>query len=124
MGLEPGRRWTFTTQGRRQNMDNGTRDELLSRLAEAVGSVPIAHPTRVAVDGPLLSVRLPDFFQLDLRIDRMWKRPWGVMNLYIDLQNVTNRQNVEGVTYNTDFSKRSYTNGLPIFPSIGVEYIP
>ena len=37
---------------RRQNMDNGTRDELLSRLAEAVGSVTIAHPTRVAVDGP------------------------------------------------------------------------
>jgi uridine kinase len=33
-------------------MDNGTRDELLSRLAEAVGSARIAHPTRVAVDGP------------------------------------------------------------------------
>lgn len=33
-------------------MDNGTRDELLSRLAEAVGSVTTAHPTRVAVDGP------------------------------------------------------------------------
>lgn len=33
-------------------MDNGTREELLSRLAEAVGSVTTAHPTRVAVDGP------------------------------------------------------------------------
>ena len=33
-------------------MDYGTRDELLRRLAEAVGSVTIAHPTRVAVDGP------------------------------------------------------------------------
>jgi uridine kinase len=33
-------------------MDDGTRDELLSHLAEAVGSVTIAHPTRVAVDGP------------------------------------------------------------------------
>src|SRR5580693_5597821 len=33
-------------------MDHGTRDELLSRLAEAVGSVTTAHPTRVAVDGP------------------------------------------------------------------------
>jgi uridine kinase len=33
-------------------MGNGTRDELLSRLAEAVGSVTIAHPTRVAIDGP------------------------------------------------------------------------
>ncbi len=33
-------------------MNDGTRDELLSRLAEAVQSVAIAHPTRVAVDGP------------------------------------------------------------------------
>jgi uridine kinase len=36
----------------RHNVDNGTRDELLGRLAEAVGSVTTAHPTRVAVDGP------------------------------------------------------------------------
>lgn len=33
-------------------MDNGTREELLDRLAEAIGSVTIAHPMRVAVDGP------------------------------------------------------------------------
>lgn len=33
-------------------MDKGTRDELLSRLAEAVASVTIAHPVRVAIDGP------------------------------------------------------------------------
>ena len=33
-------------------MDNGTRDELLTRLAEAVGSVTITHQTRVAIDGP------------------------------------------------------------------------
>src|SRR5215471_15901933 len=32
-------------------MVNGTRGELLSRLAEAVRSVTVAHPTRVAVDG-------------------------------------------------------------------------
>ena len=33
-------------------MGHGTRDELLDYLAEAVGSVTAAHPTRVAVDGP------------------------------------------------------------------------
>lgn len=32
-------------------MDSGTRDELLSGLAEAVRSVTVAHPTRVAFDG-------------------------------------------------------------------------
>ncbi|WP_410815511.1 uridylate kinase [Micromonospora sp. 050-3] len=33
-------------------MVQGTRDELIGHLAEAVGSVAVAHPTRVAVDGP------------------------------------------------------------------------
>jgi len=78
----------------------------------------------VAVDGPLLSRRLPDFVQVDVRVDRGWSRAWGTMNLYIDLQNLVNRQNPEGVTYNKDYTRQSYTNGLPIFPSIGVEYIP
>jgi hypothetical protein len=78
----------------------------------------------VAVDGPLLSERLPDFFQVDLRIDKAWKRSWGLLDLYIDVQNVTNRSNAEGVTYSSDFSMRNYTTGLPVFPSIGVEYIP
>lgn len=77
-----------------------------------------------AVDGPLLSERLPDFVQLDLRLDRSWRRSWGTLGLYVDLQNVTNRANPEGVTYNEDYSRRQHTTGLPIFPSIGVELVP
>jgi uridine kinase len=33
-------------------MSHDTRDEVLGRLAKAVGSVTVAHPTRVAIDGP------------------------------------------------------------------------
>ncbi|MFF5054838.1 uridylate kinase [Micromonospora sp. NPDC000663] len=33
-------------------MEHGTRDEMLRRLADAVAGVAVAHPTRVAVDGP------------------------------------------------------------------------
>lgn len=33
-------------------MDNGTRDDLLSRLAEVATSITVGHPVRVAVDGP------------------------------------------------------------------------
>jgi hypothetical protein len=77
-----------------------------------------------AIDGPLLSERLPAFLQLDLRLDHAWRRSWGVLNLYLDVQNVTNRDTPEGVTYNKDFTQRSYTTGLPVFPSIGAEYIP
>ncbi len=78
----------------------------------------------VAVSGPTLSERLPAFAQLDLRVDRTWPRSWGTINLFLDVQNVTNRANAEGVTYNEDFSQRRYTRGLPIFPALGVEYVP
>jgi uridine kinase len=43
---------TFARPGQGQDIDQGTRDEMLGRLAEAVGSVTVAHPTRVAIDGP------------------------------------------------------------------------
>ena len=33
-------------------MNNGSRDQLLGRLAEVIGSVTTPHPVRVAVDGP------------------------------------------------------------------------
>ncbi|HEX3474275.1 MAG TPA: TonB-dependent receptor plug domain-containing protein [Kofleriaceae bacterium] len=88
---------------------------------------PGASGDWIAVDGPILSERLPSFVQLDLRVDRGWLRPWGsagTMNLYVDIQNVVNRHNPEGVTYNKDYTRLSYTSGLPIFPSIGVEYSP
>jgi hypothetical protein len=74
------------------------------------------------IDGPILSDRLPDFFQLDLRIDRTWHRDWGTLALFLDVQNVTNRLNAEGVEYNFDYSEIQYIRGLPIFPSIGLEY--
>jgi hypothetical protein len=77
-----------------------------------------------AVDGPILSQRLPTFAQLDLRVDRIWRTTRGIWDLYLDVQNVTNRTNAEGITYNMDFSQKYYTTGLPVFPSIGVEYRP
>lgn len=76
------------------------------------------------ISGATLSDRLPSFIQLDVRFDRMWRRKWGKLKLFLDVQNVTNRVNPEGVTYNFDYSQRSYTRGLPIFPSLGLEYSP
>ncbi len=77
-----------------------------------------------AIDGPLLSERLPSFVQIDLRVDRTWQRRWGKLAVFLDLQNAANRANAEGVTYNEDYTRRGYTRGLPIFPSLGVEYTP
>lgn len=35
-----------------QKMEHGTRDDLLGRLAEEIGSAATTHPLRVAIDGP------------------------------------------------------------------------
>ncbi|HEY5945450.1 MAG TPA: TonB-dependent receptor [Kofleriaceae bacterium] len=110
----------------------GTKWRVGGRLRFASGNpiTPVAgawvNPKQewTAVDGPILSERLPAFAQLDLRVDRLWRRRTAIWNLYLDIQNVTNRLNPEGVTYSDDFSTKSYTRGLPIFPSLGVEYRP
>lgn len=41
----------FGETGTGRDMERGTRDDLLGRLVAAVGSVSVAHPARVAVDG-------------------------------------------------------------------------
>ena len=77
-------------------------------------------PTIDGVPQAPFSANLPWFFQLDLRADRRWHRCWGDINLYIDIQNATNRSNIEGrdTFTNTDVA------GLPIAPFIGVEFLP
>jgi hypothetical protein len=101
------------------------------RLATGNPITPVAGATYdpdkhqwTAMDGPILSERLPTFFQVDLRVDRIWRRRGGTWDLYLDVQNVTNRENAEGVTYNMDYTQRYYTTGLPVFPSLGIEYRP
>ena len=70
---------------------------------------------------PPFTQRLPSTFQIDFRIDRTWRRPWGIVSLYLDIQNLTNRVNPEGLLYSDDYSTYEYTRGLPFFPSFGLE---
>ena len=75
----------------------------------------------VPIIGPVNGARLPTFHQLDLRVDKTWQLGRGVSrDLYIDVQNVYNHSNVEGVSYSFDSRQIAYTNGLPILPSLGV----
>jgi hypothetical protein len=68
--------------------------------------------------------QLPMFFQLDLRADRRWKRCWGDVDLYFDIQNATNYGNVEGREWDGELMRDRDIPGLPIVPFIGVELIP
>ena len=66
------------------------------------------------------SRRLPDFFQLDVRIDKRFVfRDW-MFSIYLDVQNATYRKNVEAVVYSFDYSQEAYLTGLPILPVLGL----
>jgi TonB family protein len=64
--------------------------------------------------------RLPTFHQLDIRVDKTWQFTHWKLSAYLDVQNVYNAANVEGLSYNYDFTRRTYTTGLPIIPSLGL----
>ncbi len=66
------------------------------------------------------SRRLPAFFQLDARVDKRFVFQSWMLSLYLDVQNMTNQQNVEGVANNFDYTKEQYIYGLPVIPSIGI----
>jgi hypothetical protein len=76
--------------------------------------------TYVPLYGLVNSTRLPSFNQLDVRLDRTWTWPTWKLVGYLDVQNVTNRGNVEGYSFNYDFSQKSPATGLPILPILGV----
>jgi outer membrane receptor protein involved in Fe transport len=81
-------------------------------------------------------MRLPTFWQVDVRVDRAWKTGYGKLSLFLDLLNVTNHRNVE-MRYNErdDWNRPpdpmrtprwAYGDdrGLPIIPTIGLELVP
>lgn len=66
------------------------------------------------------SGRLPDFQQLDLRVDKKWIYDDWMLNLYLEVQNVYLHENVEGSSYSYDFSDRIPVTGIPIVPNFGL----
>jgi TonB family protein len=66
------------------------------------------------------SQRLPPFLAFDVRLEKTftWRRI--KLNIYLDVQNVTNQANPEEVTYNYNYSKLYFITGLPILPVLGL----
>ncbi len=69
---------------------------------------------------PPFGQRLPMFHQLDLRADKSWKFKSWSLGVYLDVQNVYNYGNVEGVVYNYNATAQTYASGLPFLPSLGI----
>ncbi len=78
----------------------------------------------ISVDGDPFSDRLSSFISVDVRIDYSWKLKRGDLTLFLDLRNATNNANAEFKFYNNDFSREAEVNGIPIFPSFGLEFKP
>lgn len=69
---------------------------------------------------PQFSSRLPLFHSLDLRVDKTWKFRWGTVGAYLDVLNVYNNANVDGIGYNFNSTLSTYVGDLPILPSVGL----
>jgi hypothetical protein len=77
--------------------------------------------TYLALNGyPPNSSRMPLFHQLDMRVDKTWVLGRGTIGAYLDVQNVYNQGNVEGVSYNFNYTQSTYATGLPFIPSLGL----
>ncbi|HEU4403732.1 MAG TPA: TonB-dependent receptor [Polyangiaceae bacterium] len=107
-----GRGWEF---GARLRLVSGPLDTPCSG-----GLFNSASGSYACLSGAPFSRRLPPFHQLDLRIDKRWVFSSGArVGVYLDILNVYNRQNVEAVSYNYNYSQSVNTTGVPIIPSLG-----
>lgn len=102
----------------------GARFRLVSGnpITPVVGSVYNASIDRYDPSyGKVNSARLPLFHQLDVRVDKRWIYQRWILNLYLDIQNIYNHENVENRDYNFNYSQSNPQQGLPILTILGVK---
>jgi hypothetical protein len=88
---------------------------------------PPHFPIWVAQYGSLNAARLPDYFRLDLRAQFNMIFSKGMLSVYLDLINATNRKNLYVYSYDSGEPPdkkpdRERVDNLPIMPIIGVTY--
>ena len=74
--------------------------------------------------GEINSARLPNYFQLDLRIDKETRFNTWKLNFYMDILNILNTENISGYDYGNayeDIDSPEKQIALGLFPSFGVE---
>jgi TonB family protein len=101
----------------------GTRIRAVSGnpYTPAIGAVLNSDTGRFqCIPGAPLSQRLPGFFQADARVDKRWVFERWMFSAYLDVQNVTNRENAEFRFRNFDCSQVAVIPSIPFFPSLGL----
>lgn len=106
-------------------------DWILGTRVRAVTGTPVTPIDGAAYDADTgryqclpssrtLSARVPPFFQADVRVDKRWTFDRWMFSAYLDVQNVTNRQNAEFRIPSYDCSALAPLPGLPVFPTLGL----
>jgi TonB family protein len=106
-GWEVGGRFRFSSGNLNTPVVGARRDDLTDVFIPLFGRVN--------------SERVPNFHQLDIRVDKNFVHDTWTLDLYVDLTNAYNRASVEGVTYNYNYSQRAYFKGLPLLPILGAK---
>jgi hypothetical protein len=105
-GFEVGARFRFTS--------GFPRTPVISQFYDSRDS------TYQPIFGAQNSTRIPSFYQLDARVEKSFTLSRYKVNVFLDVQNVTNRKNAEEIIYNFDYSRHSYITGLPTLAVLGL----
>jgi hypothetical protein len=68
------------------------------------------------------TARLSDYFRLDVRVDRRFVAGGRPLVVFAGAQNITNRQNIAGYTWNRGINAVEVNKQLGIFPIVGLEW--
>lgn len=71
--------------------------------------------------GAYNSERLPPYWAVSARFDKLFTFRSFQLDLYVDLLNVVNGENPEFEVYNYDYTEKRYISGIPFIPGPGFE---
>lgn len=81
---------------------------------------PINPTTGIQQVSQYNSARLPNYYSLDVRLDKRWDfSKWSLIT-YIDIQNITGRKNITNYKWNKYKQEIEANESLGVFPTIGI----
>jgi hypothetical protein len=100
-----------------------------ARIASGAPRTPVVGASYDLRDGrwdPVFGahngIRLPPFFEIDLRLERRVALGGAEIALFLQVENATNHDNREEVVYSGDYRSSGYIRGLPILGFAGARW--
>ena len=130
LGWRPGEQWTVTGAWQARSGWPFTPQIIESDTLSVFRDDGTEWPWRWRTEyGAMNSIRLPVYHRLDLRVTRRFDVGRGVLEVYIDLFNAYNQQNLRSFDYRTRWIDQELRyvqfpdeELLPILPSLGLRW--